>query len=40
MATTYELVFWMMSTIGTITAMLIAIRNYNISERIRVFGHE
>ena len=40
MATTYELVFWMMSTIGTIGAGLMAIRNYNINERIRIFGHE
>jgi len=38
--TNYEMIFWAMSVIGTICTTLVTIRNYNINERIRVFGHD
>ena len=38
--TMYEMIFWTMSAIGTICTTLVMIRNYNINERVRIFGHE
>lgn len=38
--TMFEMIYAIVFTVSTIVATFIAIRNYNISERIRIFGHE
>lgn len=40
MLTNYEVGFWVISTIGLAYGMFNMLRQYNINERRRMFGHD